>query len=104
MRLAARLSPTRVAMATVMTRPPIISGIHISAPVRAVVPLMVELWVDPVDPVEPLEPLELFVLLVELCALATPARVNVMTKARKAAARTLRTTDPVVRTFPTLPK
>jgi len=48
-------------MATVMTRPPIISGIHISAPVRAVLlPATVELCV-----VELLEVLELFELLGE---------------------------------------
>jgi hypothetical protein len=49
-------------MATVMTRPPIISGIHISAPVRAVLlPPTVELCV-----VELLELFELLELLEEL--------------------------------------
>ena len=47
MRVAARDSPTRVATAIVSTRPPIMRGIHISVPVRAVVePAVVELELE----------------------------------------------------------
>jgi hypothetical protein len=87
-----------------MTRPPIISGIHISAPVRAVVPLMDdEAWVVLLFELELEFELE-FELELELCALATPAMVKVMTNARNAPAKNFRAVDPVVRTFPTLPK
>jgi len=99
MRLAARASPTRVATATVMTSPPTISGISISAPVRAVeVPAMVEL-----ECVVELLELELeFVFEFEFeldCALATPASVKLIMNARNAPASKRRAMDPVVRTF-----
>lgn len=96
-------------MATVITRPPIINGIHISAPVRAVVPLIELEWL--VLLVGVLLEFEFefefeFELEFELvdCALATPASVKVMTKATNAPARSFRAIDPVVRTFSTLPK
>ena len=90
-----------------ITRPPIIRGIHISAPVRAVVPLIELEWL--VLLLEVVLELELefeFELEFELedCALATPASAKLMTKARNAPARSLRAIDPVVRTFLTLPK
>ena len=105
MRLAARDNPTRVATATVITRPPSISGIHISAPVRAVVApaVLLELELELV--------LELvFELLFELelelddCAEATPANDSVITTARKAPAKIRRAIEPVMCTLSPSPK
>ena len=101
-RLAARLRPTRVAIAMVMTMPPIISGSHVSIPVRAVVRAAAD--DDARDELElpVLELLLVFELLFEFeldCAAATPASDSVITTPRNTPAITLRATAPVIRTL-----
>jgi hypothetical protein len=106
-RLAARLRPTRVAIAMVMTKPPTISGSHVSIPVRAVVRAAAD--DDARDELElpVLELLLVFELLFEFeldCAAATPASDSVITTPRNKPAITRRATAPVVRTMISLPK
>jgi hypothetical protein len=103
MRLAARASPARVAKATVITKPPIPSGTHISAPVRPRFPADVVL-----DDVE-LELVLVFEFELEFelefdCADATPASDSVITTARSAPATSRRAIIPVVRTLSLSPK
>jgi hypothetical protein len=92
-------------MATVITSPPSISGIHISAPVRAVVdPAVFELELEAALELE----LEfVFVLLFELefdCADATLANDSVMTTARSTPASIRRAICPVMCTLSPSPR
>jgi hypothetical protein len=102
-RLAARLRPTRVAIAMVMTMPPTISGSQVSMPVRAVVRVPVVV-AGRVVVAALLELVLLLLLLFEFefefdCAAATPASDSVIRTPRKTPAITRRVTAPVVRTF-----
>ena len=86
-----------------ITKPPSASGIHISAPVRAVVPAVVVVDDAVVLLVFVLE-LEFELLLEFDCADATPASDSVITTARSAPATSRRAINPVVRTLSLLPK
>src|SRR5437763_11917510 len=91
----------------VMTKPPTISGSHVSIPVRAVVRAAAD--DDARDELElpVLELLLVFELLFEFeldCAAATPASDSVITTPRNKPAITRRATAPVVRTMISLPK
>lgn len=108
-RLAARLRPTRVAMAIVITKPPTINGSHVSMPVRAVVrtPVVGAAALAAVL----LELVAVFELEFEFelelefdCAAATPASDSVMRTPRKTPAIARRANAPVVRTSSLSPK
>jgi hypothetical protein len=106
-RLAARDRPTRVAIATVITRPPSMSGIHISAPVRAVVrPAVVELCdVVVVPELELVFELEFeFELEFDDCAEAMPAIDSVITTPSRTPASICRAILPVIRTLSLSPE
>ena len=104
-RLAARLRPTRVAIAIVITMPPTISGSHVSIPVRAVVRTPADDEAGRADDDPELPVLELLPVLEfeefddDDCAAATPASDSVITTPRNTPAITLRATAPVIRTL-----